>query len=53
MEQIISIVGAVLILAAYAAHQYGLLDRTHAGYIPFSFHDLKAASNFEAAGVSY
>jgi len=32
MEQVISIVGAVLILAAYAAHQYGLLDRTHAAY---------------------
>jgi len=32
MEQIISIVGAVLILAAYAAHQYGWLDRTHASY---------------------
>jgi len=32
MEQIISIVGAVLILGAYAAHQYGWLDRTHASY---------------------
>lgn len=32
MEQVISMVGAVLILAAYAAHQYGLLDRTHAAY---------------------
>jgi hypothetical protein len=32
MEQIISIVGAVLILAAYAGHQYGLIDRTYASY---------------------
>jgi hypothetical protein len=32
MEQVISIVGAVLILAAYAGHQYGRLDRTHASY---------------------
>lgn len=32
MEQVISIVGAVLILAAYVGHQYGALDRTHAAY---------------------
>ncbi len=32
MEQIISMVGAILILAAYAGHQYGWLDRTQAVY---------------------
>lgn len=32
MEQVISMVGATPILAAYAGHQYGSLDRTHAAY---------------------
>ena len=32
MEQIISLVGAILILAAYAGHQFGFIDRTQAAY---------------------
>ena len=32
MEQVISMVGAVLILAAYTGHQYGRLDPTRAPY---------------------
>ncbi len=32
MEQIISVAGALLILAAYAGHQFGLIDRTHPAY---------------------
>ncbi len=32
MEQLISLVGAVMILAAYAGNQYGMLDRTHPAY---------------------
>jgi hypothetical protein len=32
MEQAVSIVGAVLILAAYAANQFGALDRSHRLY---------------------
>jgi len=32
MEQALSIAGALLILAAYAANQLGWLDRTHRAY---------------------
>ena len=32
MEQSVSVVGALLILAAYAGHQLGRLDREHAAY---------------------
>jgi hypothetical protein len=32
MEQIISVVASLLILAAYAGNQQGLLDRTHPAY---------------------
>ena len=32
MEQVISLVGAVLILAAYAGHQFGLIEHTDAAY---------------------
>ena len=32
MEQVISLVGAILILAAYAGHQFGLLEHTDAAY---------------------
>jgi hypothetical protein len=32
MEQAISVAGALLILAAYAGHQFGLIDRTHPAY---------------------
>jgi len=32
MEQVVSMVGAVLILVAYAGQQYGLIERTHATY---------------------
>lgn len=32
MEQIISVAGAVLILAAYTGNQFGLIDRTHPAY---------------------
>ncbi|HEV8642776.1 MAG TPA: hypothetical protein VGV13_16935 [Methylomirabilota bacterium] len=32
MEQIVSVAGALLILAAYAGNQLGLIDRTHARY---------------------
>ena len=32
MEQVISLVGAILILAAYAGHQFGLIERTDAPY---------------------
>jgi len=32
MEQVISLVGAILILAAYAGHQFGLIEHTDAAY---------------------
>jgi hypothetical protein len=32
MEQAISVAGALLILAAYAGHQFGLIERTHLAY---------------------
>jgi len=32
MEQVISLVGALLILAAYAGHQFGLIEHTDAAY---------------------
>jgi len=32
MEQVIAVAGALLILAAYAGNQRGLLDRTHPAY---------------------
>jgi len=32
VEQIISVAGALLILAAYGAQQMGLLDRSHPAY---------------------
>ncbi len=32
MEQIISLGGAILILAAYAGNQYGFIQHTDAGY---------------------
>jgi hypothetical protein len=32
MEQIVSVVGALLVLAAYAGHQLGRLDRGHRAY---------------------
>ncbi len=32
MEQVISVAGAVLILAAYAALQFGVMERTHPAY---------------------
>jgi hypothetical protein len=32
MEQIISLGGAILILAAYAGHQFGLIEHTDAAY---------------------
>jgi hypothetical protein len=32
MEQTISVAGALLILAAYAGNQFGLLERTHRAY---------------------
>jgi hypothetical protein len=32
MEQVLSVGGALIILAAYAANQGGLLDRTHRLY---------------------
>jgi hypothetical protein len=32
MEQAISVAGSLLILAAYAGHQRGLIDRTHSAY---------------------
>lgn len=32
MEQVISVVGALLVLTAYAGQQFGLIDRTNPGY---------------------
>jgi hypothetical protein len=32
MEQLIAVAGSLLILAAYAGHQRGLIDRTHPAY---------------------
>lgn len=32
MEQIVSVAGALVILAAYTGHQLGLIDRTHPAY---------------------
>ena len=32
MEQVIAVAGSLLILAAYAGHQQGLIDRTHPAY---------------------
>ena len=32
MEQVISLVGAILILAAYTGHQFGLIEHTDAAY---------------------
>jgi len=37
MEQLVSVAGALLILAAYTVHQFGMLDRTHAAYIWMNF----------------
>ncbi|MGH7313590.1 MAG: CBU_0592 family membrane protein [Candidatus Rokuibacteriota bacterium] len=32
MEQIVAVIGALLILAAYAGHQRGVLSHSHAAY---------------------
>jgi len=32
MEQLVSVIGAILILAAYVGHQRGVLSRSHAAY---------------------
>ena len=32
MEQVISLAGAILILTAYAGHQFGLIEHTDAAY---------------------
>jgi hypothetical protein len=32
MEQVIAVIGALLILAAYAGHQRGVLSHSHAAY---------------------
>ncbi|MGH7313754.1 MAG: CBU_0592 family membrane protein [Candidatus Rokuibacteriota bacterium] len=32
MEQIVAVIGALLILAAYVGHQRGVLSRSHAAY---------------------
>jgi hypothetical protein len=37
MEQVLSVGGALIILAAYAANQGGLLDRTHRLYSALNF----------------
>ena len=37
MEQLVSVGGALLILAAYTAHQFGRLERTHPAYIWMNF----------------
>ena len=37
MEQLVSVAGALLILAAYTVHQFGLMDRTDAAYIWMNF----------------
>ena len=37
MEQVIAVAGSFLILAAYAGHQRGLVDRTHPAYSWMNF----------------